>query len=240
MQHTSLTLPGNIIIAAATQGGKTFLMQRLMHEELLSQVDVLVLMSLTMDLSGDFSDWQEQRDPDRGLVVYRFTRGDQFIPALRDLVDSAEGLMKHHKKSAVPKTLVVLDDLVGHEMLRFRGYLDQLSTRSRHLGISIAILTQRLSAVPRTFRLNAKYAILLSPANYTDLEAFLDQCTPRKYHKQLRRHITRIFDEPYAFILCNCFAKNHRDRMWLNRERRLIDVIDEYDGNPGMQPASHP
>jgi len=220
MQKLPLEFPGNVAICGATMSGKTHLTKRIMREHLLPKFDYIVILSPTVDLSGDWDEFKvtlKNHDPTPGNpTIYKSSKG--FRKTISELVEGNTRLKedKNVPRKEIPNIALILDDMVGNPLLKFNGYIDKLSTKSRHLNISIFILSQRISAVPRTYRLNTKYTILFNAVNMSELERFTEECCPRKYRKLLPSKIPDIYNTPYNFILCHNFATKVSERMYVN------------------------
>lgn len=225
----SIELPCNIAIYGATKSGKTYLTMKLLHEQLLKQIDVLIILSTTSDISGDFSEFKENTDSDNGIVIQKFNQQELFPRVINEVVQQSEGLHKNPyvKKSDIPRTLIILDDCLGLPILRYKGLVDRLSTRNRHLKISFMVLCQRITAVPRTFRVNTRVVILFNTPNLTELERLLEEYTPKRYRMLVRNALPTIFDVPYNFILVDTFATKQRERLYLNGNVLLLDYLSK-------------
>lgn len=224
-----IELPCNIAIYGATRTGKTYLTKKLLREQLLAQIDVLIILSTTSDLSGDFDEFKDNTNPDHGLVVQKFNAPELFPRVINEVVQQSEGLHKNHyvKKKDIPRTLIILDDCIGLNVLRYRGLVDKLSTRNRHLQISFLVLCQRITGVPRTFRVNTRVVILFNTPNLTELERLLEEYTPKRYRMLVRDSLPTIFDTSYNFILVDTFSTRQRERLYLNGDSLLLDYLHE-------------
>ena len=226
MAHLDIELPGNMTVIGSTTTGKSHLVNSLLHSQLIKQVDALVIMSPTIHLSGDFSDWEENHDMKYGKIIQKFSKPTEFAGIIREIVEQSEGIIKSLGRKECPSTLIILDDMVGHPLLKFRGLLDQLSTKSRHLKISFIVLSQRISAVPRTYRLNSKYFILFNVTNYSELEKFIEEMVPKSMRQMIRNNIGVIFDKKYNYILVSAFNPRITQRMYLNGVENLHDKLN--------------
>lgn len=219
-----LSLPCTLVVCGATASGKSHLVDKLLRTQFAPQSDYLYFLSPTLHLTKDYASF-----PDNGESVRRFHDPSVFKRVVDETVEQCERI---RSSSAVdpkdyPLITIVIDDCVGLPILRFRGYVDALSTKSRHLGISLIILVQRHSACPRTLRLNARYFIAFNQCNLSELERFVHELVPKTLQKPMRGMISEIYNEPYSFILVNCFANRIRDRMWLNGMEPLYDLLME-------------
>lgn len=223
-----IILPANIIVSGATMCGKTFLVSNLLKEQLLNQVDYLIFFSPTIKISRDFEDFQENynmansnKPPSTIIKKYH----NNFTNNIKEIITSQETLFKMETdkdKKKLPKILFVLDDMVNDKALRYRGVIDNFSTKARHLNISIICLVQRISAIPKTFRLNAKYVFFFSAVNFKELETILEQYCSKKYISDVRKEIHYIFDEKYNFILAENFNPIQKERLLKNGQEKII------------------
>lgn len=211
-------LPTNVIISGSTRSGKTYRTKELLQQQLGSQADYIVVFCPTADVSGD---WGEtgNRDPEKGKVYIVFEDIDDFLPALKEIVKQQHDLVRTHgakmKKKVLPQILVIMDDCLGLSLLKLGGFVDKLSTRSRHINLSLFILVQKITAVPRTMRLNSEYLILFSASNFSELERFLQEYMPKRMQKEFASHLEQIFNEPYRFVVCNNFESKLCNRVWI-------------------------
>ena len=219
-----LKLPQNFSICGNTKSGKTFLTNKILHH-LRGEWDVLVILSPTIKLSGDFGDFQENQEEGKGPLIYKFDKPKDFQEALNDIVEQQECIIINHGKKNTPQVVVVLDDMVGNSMLRFKGPIDRLSTKSRHLNISLFVLSQRISAIPRTYRLNTQTFILFSIANYSELEKTLEESVPKSLRNPLREHINEIYDQEYNYLHVNCFASKISERLYKNGKENIYKML---------------
>jgi len=222
-----IKLPANIVITGATMSGKTCLTTKLIKEQLIKQIDYLIFFSPTIEYSQDFGDFQETLEEDRNsLNVKKYTNPDNYKSIIKQIVTNEQSLFKSMEdKKTIPKILFVFDDLVNHNILTYRGVVDVLSTKSRHLNISMIVLVQRISAIPKTFRLNSKYVFFFSAVNFLELEQILEQYCSKKYKKSIQAMIEKIFTKKYQFILAENFQSNQKDRLWLNGEKNIINTL---------------
>lgn len=222
-----LEIPANICICASTMGGKTYLTKRLINEQLMKQLDALVILSPTLDLSGDWDEYKENHDMKYGKIIQKFSKKSEFPTIITEILEQNEAIIKSMNKSEAPSVVIVVDDCVGHPMLRPNKLLDNLSTRSRHLKVSLIVLSQKITAIPRIFRLNCRYFIMFQAVNFSEMERFIEELASKSIRKPLRDKINEIYNEPYNFILVQCFANKIRERMYLNGKTNIYDLIND-------------
>ena len=213
----NLKLPFTLLMSGHTGSGKTFLFKKLFNE-MRDKFDFVIFFSPTVKISGDFSMYKEQPDPKKGQVIQKFSESEDFITITAEIIDSQKILLESDgiKRSEIPSIMLVYDDCANLKITSFRNILDKFSMSSRHYNTSIVLLTQRLSAIGRSIRLNAKYVILFSCSNFSELQQFSEQYLLRKHKKEFEGMLQEIFSVPYNFILIENFNPNVGERMYLN------------------------
>jgi len=224
---TKIKLPCNISIAGNTMCGKTHLLKKLLREQLIPQLEYLIILAPTCAISDDYLEFQENTIPERGLVVQKFEDPSMFKNIISEIVESQDHLLRNYPKKRIPSIMIILDDCVGLPILQFKGIIDKLSTASRHYNISLVVLVQRITALPRTFRLNTKFMILFNCSNFTELERYIEEYVPKKYKKLINDHMEEIFNVPYNYIFTANFATRIKDRLWLNGKDNIVEQLED-------------
>ena len=203
--------------------GKTFRLKKLLHEQLMEQLDYLFVFSPTLKLSSDWEEFKptDQYDSDVKKQIVHFEKPDEFEDHIKEIFRQQRMTIDGFGKKKAPSILLIVDDCINERVLRPRGYIDRMSVSMRHYNISCCILAQRIAAIPRTTRINSKYVILFSSSNFSEMERFLLEFTPKNAHKDFRRDVEEIFDNEFNFILCMCFEPKLRQRLWLNGDDLL-------------------
>ena len=215
-----IKLPCNIMIVGPTSMGKTYLFNTKILPSLKGQYDVLVLMSPTMELSGDF-DYIEENDK----TVFKITK--ELKSTLTELIESQTHLfesarLKMIEKEQIPRILIVLDDCItDKDLFNFKGILDGFATKNRHYQMSFIVLSQRLSAIPRTMRLNSKYIIMFSSWNIGETEQFFKQYVPKSKQKGFLEQMDEVFKEQYAFVMFDNSQHDVNKRILVNGKEIL-------------------
>lgn len=221
-----LKIPCNGLLTAQTMGGKTFLIKKLLKEQILDKIDYLIILSPTLGISGDWDEpeFQENDKPPKGKpIVKKFDKN--FAQVIQDCVEQAEEILNHHKRKDMPQIFIILDDMIFNKIVTFKGLVDKLSTKSRHLNISFWLLVQKLTGCPRTFRVNCRYMFMFSCCNYSETEKFLEEYCPQRMKKELKKRLEEIYNQDYAYILCSTYSSSIRDRLWLNGCTNIYDMI---------------
>jgi len=158
-----------------------------------------------------FSPTLEFNDDYEGIEMNRVSKHmeDDVLSIIREMED----LVKSVRQKKTPQVLFIFDDILDSNLLNFKGILDKIAARGRHIHISMIILSQRISGVSRTIRLNSDCFIVFAPSNMTESEQFLLQFVPKKYKKQMEERLIDIFQIPYVFICVNNQKRNIMERL---------------------------
>lgn len=221
----NIELPSIISISGSTACGKSFLTRRLLNERLMSKLDYIFIFSPTSNLSRDWDDGFKET-PVKSVDIYpRIVHVNKdFEKVARDIFEK-QGKIKtslnaasdsEKKNASTPRTLLIFDDLGNNPIFRFNGFLDKVCISSRHYNISMLIIAQRISAIPRTLRLNSAYFIVFNSFNYSEIERFLAEYVQKKNKKVLLDKLESIYNEPYNFIFCDNKTNSLNTRLYKN------------------------
>jgi hypothetical protein len=189
-------------IAAPRGSGKSFFIGTLLDTpKFVRRFDNIVIMSCSVNLNDDY---------ERFIDHPKFTLFEDINEnLLLELFDKHETCQKHvvnerrikRRKLVCPKTLIILDDCIDSGVLNFRGVVDQLAERGRHVKLSVIVSSQRISAVSRSVRINSDYFIIFSPFSVAELDQFSDQFVSRNRRAAFREQVASVFDEEYKFVM---------------------------------------
>ena len=229
-----LVVPSNAIISGSTRSGKTYLLKKLLKDQILKKIDYLIILSPTANLTSDWDEpeFRENDKEEKGLVVQKFHKVADFQTIIEEIVEQQTAIIEHNEDKAkkdqyLPQVFIVIDDSIYQKILSYKGIVDKLSIRSRHLNISLWVLVQKLKGIPRSFRVNSRYCFVFNSSNYSELEAFTEEFCAKEMRKNLRRQLQDIFNESYNYILCDCFSTKLCDRLYLNGKELLYDRLKD-------------
>lgn len=209
-------------IAAPRGSGKSYLGIRLLKNGLIQKYDQIHILCPSLDVNEDY-------DQFRGNSKFKFNShpNSKYLDELFDTCyqttlkvkkhnskqDSLIYATKKREKLTCPNILVILDDCIDSGVLSFKGGLDKFAERGRHIKASLIIMSQRISAISRSVRINSNLFLIFCPFSMSELEQFIDQFTFREKRKQLHAEIMEIFEKPYTFIIVDNTAKNVKERL---------------------------
>ncbi len=132
------------------------------------------------------------------------TDPEDFIPFLKKVRKEYTEIFEKDGKKALPKTLLLLDDCLGLDILRNRTLINWLAN-TRHLNTSVIISLQRWNSIPKTIRLNCTYAIIFPIWDATEIKTIYDENGSKFSFKQFQELIIDLFDasDRRAFLCIN-------------------------------------
>jgi len=193
------------------RSGKSVRLKKLLKTELKGRflAKNVFIICPTLDLNDDYKDFSN---------VKKFSNVDKGL--IEKIIDQQTKNIKMYGIEKTPEVLLILDDCADSNILSFKGVLDTLAIRGRHMKINVIITSQRLSAISRTIRLNTDIWYLYSPYNFSELEQFLHEFIPSQYKKSAIRRVLEYFSEPYRYIIID------------NQEKDVMKKIKNDKGRP--------
>jgi hypothetical protein len=201
-------------LAAPRGSGKSFLIATLLETpSFLRRFDHVIIMSCSVNLNGDYEQFIQHP---------KFTFFDEINDGVVDeLFEKHERCQKQvvrerrmkRRRLKCPRGLVILDDCLDSGILTFKGAVDKLAERGRHVKLSVIVSSQRISGISRGVRINSDYFIIFSPFSVGELEQFTDQFVSRAARKEFRDVITQVFDEDFRFIIVDNTEKSVRRKL---------------------------
>jgi hypothetical protein len=194
------------------RSGKSVLIKKLLKENLKNRFkkNNVIIICPTMEFNNDYDDFKEAQ---------KFSIIDNTL--VSELIDEQSRLIKTYGKGRTPSVLLILDDCADSNLMSFRGIMDTIAIKGRHMKISCILTSQRLSAVSRTIRLNSDYMIIYSPYNISEVQQFLNEYCMKEYQKNLSNIMIDVFREPYQFIFINNLEKDQTKKILKNFDNVL-------------------
>jgi hypothetical protein len=191
-------------IAAPRKSGKSYLVKEMLKNGLLDHFDHVVIMCPTLEFNKDYADFRKNK---KVSLIHNVTER-----AVNELFTRQAAcqrrVLRRDDGEKCPKTLLILDDCIDSNVIRFGGVVEKFAERGRHIGLSGLVCTQRLSAASRSIRLNSDYILIFSPYSVSEMDQFLEQFVGRDERKTVRAATRRVFKKPYQFIVLDNADKN--------------------------------
>jgi len=142
------------------------------------------------------------------------TDPDKFVTFLKKLRSDYTEIFEKEGKKSLPRTLLLLDDVLGLDILRNRTLVNYIAN-TRHLNTSVIISVQRYNSIPKTIRLNATYLIVYPVYDVTEIKTIYEETGSKFTYKEFVEIVNELFDRPERSFL----AFNNQNRP----SHRLID-----------------
>jgi hypothetical protein len=196
-------------IAAPRKSGKSFFISKLLSSPLESTYDKIIILCPSIDFNQDYD---------------RFRKNDKFkllSEPNRDVIDGTFERLSELKNEEIekkrlgiklteraPRVLIIFDDCIDSGLFNFRGGVDKIAERGRHVNLSCIISSQRISAVSRSIRINSDMFIIFVPYAAREMEQFIEQFVFKDFRKTMVTKLLEVFSKPYQFILLDNQEKN--------------------------------
>lgn len=126
---------------------------------------------------------------------------------IEDIVEKTKADLddaRQRKKKKLPKSLIVLDDVITELSKSRTSPLNRLVTISRHLSMSLIVISQRYNLIPTVIRSNADLISFWPSMNLKEVKTLEDDLniSPDKF-----KHVyTQACDSPHSFLHANLTA----------------------------------
>lgn len=192
-----------LALAAPRGSGKSYFVGKLLRTGLLKEYDHVVIMCPSLKFNDDYLEFKGEENVS---WIPNVTR--EKVEALFESQERAMELVKIREREEpdlpiliCPKTLLILDDCVDSGLLTFRGLIDKIAERGRHIDLDLMVLVQRISSLSRSVRINSTYFGIFSPFTVDELEQFVKQFVPKSKQKGIYEKVEAVFAEPYQFLI---------------------------------------
>ena len=178
-------------IAGPRRSGKSHLIKSMLKNELKKKFkpENIFIFCPSIDLNDDFKEFSQAR---------KFNEPKPEI--INDIMRECQHNIKVYGKQRTPNVLIIFDDCLDTNIMKFNGILDKIASRGRHMKISMIAVSQRISGISRTIRLNSDYFLIFSPFNLSESEQFLEQYVLKRYRKEMGKIILDIWKKKHSFI----------------------------------------
>ena len=200
-------------IAAPRKSGKSFFITSMMRAGLFDHFDYIIIMCPTLNFNDDYQEFVDRKnvtpiaDVSRREIDLLFEKQSKVMRKIKEQ-ERNPSMNQSQVKLYCPNTLLILDDCVDSGVFSFKGSVDRIAERGRHINMSAIISSQRQSAISRSVRLNSDYFITFSPYSVSELEQFLEQFVSKSYRLAIRQKISEIYKIPYQFIVLDNSEKD--------------------------------
>lgn len=189
-------------IIAPRKSGKSFLVSTMLRSGLSDRFDHVIILCPTIDFNDDYLEFSD--NPKFKLIHdVKSSLIDELFETQAQCKKDVQSRKRKRKLTDLrcPRTLLILDDCIDSGVMDFKGTVDKIAERGRHIELSTIMMSQRMSAVSRSIRLNSDYIIIFSPFSISEVEQFLEQFVSRNKRKEMRGVLDNVFNIKRQFIL---------------------------------------
>lgn len=206
-------VPNFFWLAIGPRGsGKSYLFESLLLDaHWLAEYDKVVICSPSIRYNSDYKT-ATRLAKQLGLDLTRITDN---IPEHIEALIAEQGRVKEEcklnndaaeldpriPKKFPPRILLILDDGGDSGAINFRGIMDVVAMRCRHLDMSSAVLIQRSKGSSVATRDNADMVFFWRPFTVGDCEKFLEEYVSKDHRKALREKMREIYRNDHDFII---------------------------------------
>ena len=209
-------------LVAPRRKGKSYLIKAQLRAYLLDDFDNIKIFCVSSQFNNDYDEFREESNVE---IFSNFTQQD--IEDVFHQHEKCAALVKqmHDEKYECPHTLIILDDVIDSGVLNFRGIVDKIAERGRHINLSLIVSSQRLRAVSCSIRMNTDYFIIFATSQVAELEKFLEEFVFRRQRKDLIEILNQLFDIPRVFLIVDASAESNENRLQYSDARNYIQGI---------------
>jgi hypothetical protein len=152
--------------------------------------------------------------------------GEWDLAKLEEIIEeqkktTAEEKLKN-QKTPLTSVLLFLDDWSDHPELMKAGLITQLYTRSRHYGLSVWVLSQKMCSVGLCCRVNLRWIIVWRLRSAKEIECVMHELSAiHPARTLLALYHEAIDDQPFSFWYVNMTVAV-RDMFYVRFEEKLV------------------
>lgn len=124
------------------------------------------------------------------------------LEELQEIVKEQKFIIQNYGKSFADKILLVFDDCISSKILNSRAF-KQLVFNSRHVNISMIIISQSYYQLDKSIRLNNSHLILFENGNKKEIQSIYEENNSGLSFNQFYDIYRDCVDIPFGFLVVN-------------------------------------
>jgi hypothetical protein len=127
-----------------------------------------------------------------------------------------------NQKTPLTSTLLLLDDWSDSPEHMKSGLITQLFTRNRHYGLTVWVLSQKMTSTALCCRVNLRWIVVWRLRSHKEMECVLHELSAIHPVKTLlAMYNEAVDDQPYSFWYVN-MTEAVRDMFYIRFEEKLV------------------
>ena len=144
---------------------------------------------------------------------------DEYLDIINNISQRQQSMVETYGKQDADNVLIILDDCLGHKLLK-SNELMKMVIKSRHLKISMIIISQSYFGIHKTIRLNMSFWVLFHIANMKELGLIYEENNASFKQKEFESIFENITSKPFAFLCIN--HQNNTQHKLINSFKTFI------------------
>jgi len=186
-------IPFNALIVGPTNSGKSKFIVDQLFGPFRGKFDYIVLICPTFAHNKTYHRIGEN-DPRMNVVICEQHEVEEWLKLVSRLFEGTN-------------TLLILDDCAATKDVKKRtGQLVNLAFSARHIGISVWVVTQKLTGITASFRENVAAVVLFYTPSAKTMKAIFDECAGDLSLDQYKGLISKMKARKFSYLV---FALRH-------------------------------
>jgi hypothetical protein len=153
--------------------------------------------------------------------------GEWDIVKLNEIIDEQKKVTAEEKlknqKTPLTSTLLVLDDWTDHPEYMKTGIITQLFVRNRHYGLSVLCLSQKMTSLSLTCRVNLRWIVVWRLRSHKEIECVMHELSAiHSVQTLFELYSIAVDDQPYSFWYVNMSSQDKQKMFYIRFEEALV------------------
>ena len=181
-------IPFNALIVGPTKSGKTKYLVDQIYGPLCGKFDYIVLICPTFAYNKTYHRIGEN-DPRMFIIICKQHEVESWLKLVTWLFEGTN-------------TLIILDDCAASKDVKGRtGQLVDLAFSGRQIGISVWLLTQKLTSITPSFRENVAAIVLFYTPSAKTRKTIFEDCAGELSHDEYKNLISKMKKQKFSYLV---------------------------------------
>ena len=181
-------IPFNALIVGPTNSGKSRFVVGQLCGPFRFKFDFIVLICPTFAHNRTYTQMGEN-DPRMAVITCMQQQVEMWLKIVRFVFEGTN-------------TLIILDDCAASKNVKGRtGELVHLAFSARHIGISVWVLTQKMTGISSSFRENVAAIVLFYTPSAKTTKALFDDYAGDLSHDEYKGLISKLKERKFSYLV---------------------------------------